>query len=110
LRLVRVGGPPGDTQGPAFRLVLRALAGSTREETKAVQIYIALRDSSEPQSFVIGAFSTEFRAETACQEHDDDIAEGWERPKCTLAWKDAEATTASGDHYAVVLVDLDVAV
>ena len=75
-----------------------------------MDIYVALRDSDQPQSFVIGAFSSEDKAQAACQAEADGIAEGWGafgKRASALEWADAEATTDAGDHYAVVLVDLD---
>ena len=72
-----------------------------------MDIYVALRDSDLPQSFVIGAFSTEANAQSACQAEADDIAEGWGKPSVPLEWKDCEASVINGDKFAVVLVDLD---
>lgn len=72
-----------------------------------MKIYIALRDSDQPQSFVIGAFSDEPKAQAACQEDADQIRLGWDLPAQQLTWKEAEAESYGGDRYAVVLVDLD---
>lgn len=59
-----------------------------------MEIYVALRDSDQPQSFVIGAFSTEERAQSACQAEADDIAKGWGKSFAPpLEWKDAEAAS-----------------
>jgi hypothetical protein len=63
-----------------------------------MQIYIALDDNDgEASSFVIGAFSTEAIAEQAIRDHAGE----------PLKWKDAEAYSALGTKYAIVLVDLD---
>ena len=45
-----------------------------------MEIYVTLRDSDQPQSFVIGAFSTEDRAQAACQAEVNDNAEAWGTP------------------------------
>jgi len=71
-----------------------------------MDIYIALRDSGEPMSFVVGAFSDEKLAQDACQEDENDTAEGWGRTASILEWKDGEAKVPDG-QYAVVLVDLN---
>ena len=75
-----------------------------------MDIYVALRDSDQPQSFVIGAFSAEDKAQAACQADVDANAESWGKVADELEWKEAEAASPSGDAYAVVLVDLDVPV
>ena len=65
------------------------------------------------ESFVVGAFGSEDKARAACQAEADSTAEAWGaygKRASALAWEDAEATTDAGDHYAVVLVDLDVPV
>jgi hypothetical protein len=73
-----------------------------------MEIYVALRDSDQPQSFIIGAFSREDWAQDACQVDANNVAQGWNIPFTQpLAWENAEATANSGDHYAIVLVDLD---
>lgn len=68
--------------------------------------YVALRDSDELLSFVVGAFSDEKLAQDACQEDENDTAEGWRRDAVTLEWKDAEAH-GWGTDYAVVLVEMN---
>lgn len=71
-----------------------------------MNIYVALRDSDEPMSYVVGAFSDEKLAQDACQKDENDTAEGWKRPPLALKWRDAEALTHNG-QYSVILVDLD---
>ena len=78
--------------------------------TSYTDIYVALRDSDQPQSFVIGAFSIEAKAQEACEAEATGNAEAWGNTHTWLTWENAEATAGSGDHYAVVLVTLDVPV
>ena len=68
-----------------------------------MEIYVALQDVADGQSFIIGAFSTESRAQRACQEHETEIGS----PGTELVWKDGEAAARNSEGYAVVLVDLD---
>lgn len=91
------------------------MQGTARERhreqaAEAMDIYVALRDSDQPQSFVIGAFSSEAKARAACQNEADGIAEGWGTQPGPLAWEDSRSSTAWGDQFDVVLVSLDVAI
>lgn len=72
-----------------------------------MDIYLALRDNDDPKSHVVGAFSTEELARVACQEHADDIADGWGDERAELFWRDTEAVSNNGSVYDVILLGLD---
>jgi hypothetical protein len=67
-----------------------------------MDIYIALHDYPDGhKSGVIGGFSDEEKARTACQEHENGVN--------PLTWKDTSAEAPDGCSYDIVLVTLDVA-
>jgi hypothetical protein len=71
-----------------------------------MNIYIAVSDPADSlvgKSWIVGAFSSEERAQAACQE-DASI------PSLPLEWKDAAAADTDGTSYVVILAELDVAI
>jgi hypothetical protein len=80
-----------------------------------MNIHVALHDPApiplggwDGVSWVIGAFSTDEKAQAACEASAKEDAECDGGTYTPLIWKDFEARAPGGGKYVIVLVDLDV--
>jgi hypothetical protein len=78
-----------------------------------MNIHVALHDPApiplggwDGVSWVIGAFSTDDKAQAACEASAKEECDGG--TYTPLIWKDFEARGRDGTRYSIILVDLDV--